>query len=167
MTGPEHILVFTDGACLGNPGPGGYGVVLIFGESRKEIWDGYRKTTNNRMEILAAIKGLECLKDRCRVTLFSDSRYLVRAVEQGWARRWRARGWMRNDTHRALNQDLWDRLLRLCEYHIVEFRWIRGHGHSNENEYCDQLAKQAARGSNLLVDVFYEASLSSKNSPKS
>ena len=163
MTESKYILVFTDGASLGNPGLGGYGVVLISGESRKEIWAGYRKTTNNRMEILAAIKGLECLEDRCRVTLFSDSRYLIRAMGQGWARRWRARGWMRNDTDKALNQDLWDRLLRLCEYHEVEFRWIRGHGHNRENEYCDQLAKQAARGPNLLVDEFYEAGLLSKD----
>lgn len=163
MTESKYILVFTDGASLGNPGPGGYGVVLISGESRKEIWAGYRKTTNNRMEILAAIKGLECLEDRCRVTLFSDSRYLIRAMGQGWARRWRARGWMRNDTDRALNQDLWDRLLRLCEYHEVEFRWIRGHSHSKENEYCDQLAKKAARGPNLLVDEFYETGLLSKD----
>ncbi len=155
----RRVTIYTDGACIGNPGPGGYGVVLLSGEHRKELSGGYRRTTNNRMEMLAAIVGLEALKERCHVTLYSDSQYLVNAVEKGWAKKWRANGWKRNKTEKALNPDLWDRLLGLCEYHVVKFRWIRGHAGNAENERCDQLATGAARQRGLPVDEGYEATL--------
>ena len=155
----KHVTIYTDGACIGNPGPGGYGAVLLYGNERREFSGGYRKTTNNRMEILAAIVGLEALKEKCRITLYSDSQYVVNAVEKGWARKWRANGWNRNKSEKALNPDMWDRLLRLCEYHNVEFRWVRGHAGIPENERCDQLATGAARQRNLPVDEGYEATL--------
>ena len=154
-----NVTIYTDGACTGNPGPGGYGVVLLHGSHRKELSGGYRRTTNNRMEILAAIVGLEALKEECRVTLYSDSQYVVNAVEKGWAWKWEANGWKRNKREEALNPDLWERLLRLCEYHDVEFRWVRGHAGNRENERCDQLATGAARQRDLSVDEGYEATL--------
>src|SRR5688572_19149334 len=152
MTSLKHVTAFTDGACLGNPGPGGYGVVLLYGNHRKELSGGYRKTTNNRMEILAAIIGLEALKERCEVALYSDSQYLVYAIAKGWAQKWKDSGWRRNNKGKALNPDLWERLLKLCEFHNVEFSWVRGHAGEVENERCDWLATQAAQGEKLLVD---------------
>ena len=133
--------------------------MLLYSNERKELSGGYRRTTNNRMEILAAVEGLEALKERCQVTLYSDSQYLVNAIEKGWAKRWRANGWRRGKNAKALNPDLWDRLLELCEYHDVKFRWIRGHTGNTENERCDQLATGAARQPNLLVDKGYDATL--------
>lgn len=159
MAALKHVTIYTDGACIGNPGPGGYGVVLRYAERRRELSGGYRKTTNNRMELLAAIVGLEALKEKCRVTLYSDSEYLVNGIKQGWARRWRANGWMRNKKDRALNSDLWQRLLRLTEYHRVEFIWVRGHAGNPENERCDRLALQAAQQQHLSIDEGYEASV--------
>lgn len=156
MREPKHITVYTDGASLGNPGSGGYGVVIIHGNYRKELSCGYRRTTNNRMEIYGAIAGLEALKERCRITLYSDSEYLVKAMSEGWAQRWRENGWKRNKRDRALNPDLWKRLLDLCERHDVEFRWVPGHSGNVENERCDQLAMQAALGSELHADEGYE-----------
>lgn len=152
----KHVTLYTDGACSKNPGPGGYGVVLLYNSHRKELSKGFRKTTNNRMEILAAIAGLEALKEPCRVTLYSDSQYLVNAVEKGWVRRWQANGWMRNKTERAVNPDLWERLLALCSIHQVQFKWLRGHAGHEENERCDELATSAARGPNLEIDEVYE-----------
>lgn len=140
----KRVTIYTDGACLGNPGPGGYGVVLLYDGRRKELSDGFRQTTNNRMEILAAVKGLEALREPCEVTLCTDSQYLVNAVEKGWARRWRANGWRRNKREPALNADLWERLLKLTDKHAVRFRWVRGHAGNSENERCDRLAVQAA-----------------------
>jgi len=152
----KHVTLYTAGACSKNPGPGGYGVVLLYDSHRKELSKGFRKTTNNRMEILAAIAGLEALKEPCRVTLYSDSQYLVNAVEKGWVRRWQANGWMRNKTERAVNPDLWERLLALCSIHPVQFKWLRGHAGHEENERCDELATSAARGPNLEIDEVYE-----------
>jgi ribonuclease HI len=152
----KHVKLFTDGACSGNPGPGGYGVVLLFNSHRKEISKGFRRTTNNRMEILAAIAGLEALKEPCRVTLYSDSQYLVNAIEKDWAQRWQANGWMRNKKEKAINPDLWERLLELCKIHKVQFEWLRGHAGQEENERCDELATAAARGPNLAIDEDYE-----------
>ncbi len=151
----KKVTLFTDGACLGNPGPGGYGVVLLYGEHRKELSGGYRLTTNNRMEILAAIKGLEALKVSCAVTLYSDSQYLVNAINKGWAKRWRANGWKRNSREKALNPDLWERLLNLCSLHEVTFVWVRGHANNTENERCDVLSKEAAGRTNLEADRGY------------
>jgi ribonuclease HI len=152
----KHVTLYTDGACSNNPGPGGYGVVLIYDSHRRELSKGYRKTTNNRMEILAAIAGLEALKEPCRVALYSDSQYLVNAIEKGWAERWQANGWMRNKKEKAVNPDLWERLLKLCSIHDIKFEWVRGHAGHNENERCDALATSAVRGENLEIDEGYE-----------
>ncbi len=151
------VIIYTDGGCINNPGPGGYGVVLLSGGKRKELSRGYRLTTNNRMELMAAIQGLKALKFPCSVMLFSDSTYLVDGIEKGWARRWREKGWMRSATQPAENADLWQQLLDLCDTHTVEFSWVRGHTGQPENERCDQLAKQAALDEkNLLQDKAYE-----------
>jgi ribonuclease HI len=155
----KKITLYTDGACINNPGPGGYGVVLLYESNRRELSGGYRLTTNNRMEILAAITGLEALKEPCDVTLYSDSQYLVNAIEKGWAQRWQAAGWMRNKKEKAINPDLWEILLDLCEVHKVRFEWLRGHAGHDENERCDELATSAARGSDLAVDDGYEKTL--------
>jgi ribonuclease HI len=152
----KKVTLFTDGACSNNPGPGGYGIILRYDSHNKELSAGYRLTTNNRMELLAAIKGLETLKEPCDVTLYSDSQYLVNAIEKGWAERWQAAGWMRNKKERAINPDLWERLLELCQVHKVRFEWVRGHAGHDENERCDELATSAARGSDLAVDEGYE-----------
>jgi ribonuclease HI len=155
----KRVTLYTDGACSHNPGPGGYGIVLLYESHRKELSGGYRLTTNNRMEILAAIKGLEALKEPCDATLYSDSQYLVNAIEKGWAERWQAAGWMRNKKDKAINPDLWEKLLDLCRGHKVRFEWLRGHAGHDENERCDELATAAARGSNLAVDEGYEKAL--------
>jgi len=152
----KKVTVYTDGACKNNPGPGGYGVVLYYGEKSKEFSAGYRLTTNNRMEILAAIVGLEALKEPCEVRLLSDSQYLVNAIEKGWARRWQTNGWMRNNKEKAINPDLWERLLALCKVHTVRFEWVRGHAGNPENERCDELATSAATNPNLAIDEAYE-----------
>src|SRR3954471_8901846 len=121
------VQIFTDGGCEPNPGPGGYGAVLLHPKKRLEVSGGFRLTTNNRMEIFAAIVGLEMLKQPCKVTLFSDSQYLVDAITKGWAVSWKKKNWWRTRTERVPNSDLWKRLLPLCEKHQVEFHWIRGH----------------------------------------
>ncbi|MCZ0939925.1 MAG: ribonuclease HI [Caldilineaceae bacterium] len=153
----KEVTIYTDGACSGNPGPGGFGVVLLFGGHRKELWGGYQRTTNNRMELLAVIKGLEALKERCRVTLYSDSRYVLDALTKGWARRWRANGWRRNRKGElAVNPDLWTRLLDLCDGHEMRYQWVKGHAGDPENERCDKLSNQALARPNLRVDEQYE-----------
>src|SRR6266581_5012253 len=151
-----HVEIYTDGGCEPNPGPGGYGVVLLHPKKRAETSGGFRSTTNNRMEILAAIKGLEMLKQPCRVTLYSDSQYLVDAVMQGWAAKWKKNDWWLNNKERAKNTDLWEKLLVLCETHQVEFRWVKGHAGNAENERCDVLSMAALRQANLAVDEGYE-----------
>jgi ribonuclease HI len=153
----KHITIYTDGSAIGNPGPGGYGVVLRCGEHIRELAGGFRRTTNNRMEILAAIEGLRALKEPCTVTLYSDSQYLVNAIDKGWVKRWQSKGWMRTKNERALNVDLWLRLLPLLEKHNVTFVWVRGHVGNPDNERCDILAKQAAAQRNLPPDEVYEA----------
>jgi ribonuclease HI len=151
----KRVTIYTDGACLGNPGPGGYGVVLLYKGRRKELSGGYRETTNNRMEIMAAIVGLKALKEKCEATLYSDSEYLVKAMTKGWVERWRKNNWRRNRKDKALNPDLWEQLLQLYEYHQVEFKWVKGHAKSAENNRCDELALEAAQQSNLPVDKGY------------
>lgn len=155
MSDSPNVTIHTDGACLGNPGPGGYGVILDYAGRRKELSGGYAQTTNNRMELLAAIVGLEALTRPCDVTLYSDSRYLVDAVSKGWAVKWRSNGWMRNKREAAVNPDLWGRLLNLLEQHNTEFQWVRGHSGEPNNERCDALASAAARGDNLPADPGY------------
>ena len=152
----KQVVIYTDGACSGNPGPGGYGAVLIYGAHRKELAGGFRRTTNNRMELMAAIMALRALKGRCAVRLHTDSQYIVQAIEQGWAVRWQKNGWMRNKKEKAVNPDLWTQLLELCRQHEVEFIWVRGHAGNLENERCDQMAVQAAQGANLPIDESYE-----------
>jgi ribonuclease HI len=149
---PE-VIIYTDGACIGNPGPGGYGVIIISGKQRKELSGGFRLTTNNRMELMAAIVGLSSIQEKSKVTLYSDSRYLVDAMSQGWVKKWRAKSWKRG---KAENVDLWERLLELCTRHDVTFNWVEGHASNPFNNRCDVLSVQAARGKNLVVDEPYE-----------
>lgn len=151
----KRVEVFTDGACSGNPGPGGYGAILQYGPHRRELSGGFRRTTNNRMELSAAIKALEAIKEPCSVTLFSDSRYVVDSISKGWARGWRAKGWRRSGKT-VPNWDLWNRLLELCEHHEVHLRWVEGHAGHTENERCDELAVGAAAGEDLPADLGYE-----------
>ena len=146
------VYAFSDGSAIGNPGPGGYGVVLRYGESVKEFSQGYVRTTNNRMELLGAITALDALKSRQRVVLTTDSQYVINGIEKGWAARWQANGWMRNKKERALNPDMWERLLKACNRHDVRFEWIRGHTGHPENERCDELANSAARGGDQILD---------------
>lgn len=136
----KTVHLYTDGACSGNPGPGGWGAVLIYGEARKELSGGERDTTNNRMELTAAIRGLQALREPCRVILTSDSRYLVDAVTKGWLRSWQRRGWKKAGNDPVLNVDLWQLLLPLLEQHQVEFVWVKGHAGHPENERCDRMA---------------------------
>ena len=150
------VYAFSDGAALGNPGPGGYGVILKYRNAVKELSGGYRRTTNNRMELLGAIVALEALKWPCQVVLTTDSRYVVDGISEGWAERWRANGWRRGKRGMALNPDLWQRLLDAVVQHDVTFQWIKGHSGHYENERCDDLANQAARGENLPSDEGYE-----------
>ena len=145
----KKVTIYTDGGCSPNPGPGGYGIVLIYREQRRELSGGYRSTTNNRMELTAAIRGLQALKEPCDVTLFSDSQYVVNGITKGWARTWKSKGWIKSDKRPAENIDLWEDLLNLCETHTVRFEWIRGHNGHAENECCDRLAGEALRLENL------------------
>ena len=161
----KEVLIYTDGACLGNPGRGGYGVVLCYNGNQKQLSGGYRLTTNNRMEIMAAIVGLDALKSSCTVTLYTDSKYLADAITKGWARRWRAKGWWRTDKEKALNADLWSKLLKLCEKHNVKFRWIKGHAGHELNEICDMLSKEAASAPNLPDDDGYTNKLKTIGNP--
>jgi len=161
MPGPmqgqmKGITIYTDGGCLGNPGPGGYGVVLRYGQHVKHLSGGFRLTTNNRMEIMGAIAGLEALIAPCSVTLHSDSKYVVDAMTQGWVQRWKANGWRRNKKDRAVNVDLWERLLAACTDHDVAFKWVKGHAGHADNETCDVLAKKAAARNDLPPDNGYE-----------
>lgn len=166
MTTQKHITIYTDGSAIGNPGPGGYGVVMRYGEHVRELSGGFRRTTNNRMEILAAIEALRALTEPCAVTLHSDSQYLVNAITQGWAKRWQAKGWMRTKDERALNVDLWLELLPLLEKHTVTFVWVRGHMGNPDNERCDVLARQAAAQKDLPPDEVYETEhAAQKNKP--
>ena len=136
----KHVNVYTDGACSGNPGPGGWGAVLEYNGQRREMSGGERETTNNRMELTGVIEALRALKEPCDVTLVSDSKYVIDALTKGWARSWRARGWVKSDKKPALNSDLWAVLLELCERHTVHCHWIKGHAGHPENERCDAMA---------------------------
>ncbi|MGV8080381.1 MAG: ribonuclease HI [Syntrophales bacterium] len=151
----NSVTIFTDGACLGNPGPGGWGVVLLSGPHRKELSGGYRLTTNNRMELRAAIQGLLALNKPCNATVITDSQYVFNGIDKGWARRWKEKGWMRTRREKAQNADLWQELLDLCERHRVRFQWVRGHAGNLENERCDRLAQEAAQQPDLPPDPGY------------
>ena len=136
----KTVTLYTDGACSGNPGPGGWGAILMYGPHKKEMSGGERGTTNNRMELTAVIRGLEALTEPCVVELYSDSKYVIDALEKGWARSWKARGWVKGDKKPALNPDLWERLLALCDTHTVHLHWVKGHADNPHNNRCDQLA---------------------------
>ncbi len=136
----ETVYLYTDGSSLGNPGPGGYGAILVMGPHEKELSGGETPTTNNRMELMGAIAGLSALKRPCHVILTSDSKYLVDGVTKGWAKSWRKRGWVKSDKKPALNPDLWGKLLDLLDIHQVEFVWVKGHAGHPYNERCDRLA---------------------------
>ena len=140
----REVQIYTDGACRGNPGPGGWGAILVCGEHKKELSGGEPSTTNNRMELLAAIYALEQLKYPCAVTLTTDSKYLCDAITKGWATQWKRNGWRRSNKEPAANPDLWERLLSLLSIHKVEFIWVKGHNGHPFNERCDELATQAA-----------------------
>ena len=149
----NQITIYTDGAASGNPGPGGFGVVLMAGPYRKELMGGFRLTTNNRMELLAVIVGLEALKNEGEeVTIYSDSRYVVDAVEKGWVF-----GWEKKAFNGKKNPDLWKRFLLIYRKHKVRFVWVKGHADNPENERCDQLAVSAYKRTDLQIDYFYEA----------
>lgn len=139
----KEVQIYTDGACRGNPGRGGWGAILVYGKYEKELSGGEAETTNNRMELLAAISGLEALREPCQVTLYSDSRYLVDAFLQGWVFSWREHGWKRGRDE-LKNPDLWARLYELTEIHTVEFVWVKGHDGHDYNERCDRLATSFA-----------------------
>lgn len=156
MSSLRQVTIHTDGSCLGNPGPGGYAAILEFRAQEKELSGGFRRTTNNRMEILAVIVGLEALNQPCRVTVYSDSRYVVDAIEKGWVKRWKANGWMRNKRERAVNSDLWGRLLNALQEHDVDLKWVRGHSGNIGNIRADKLAVAAAKGPNLPPDKGFE-----------
>ena len=136
----KTVTIYTDGACRGNPGRGGWGAILVYGVHEKEMSGGEKMTTNNRMELTAAIVALEALKEPCEVTLYSDSKYMIDSITKGWAVSWRAKGWKKGDKSPALNPDLWETLLNLLEKHKVEFVWVRGHNGHAYNERCDALA---------------------------
>ena len=140
----KKVNIYTDGACRGNPGPGGYGAILEYEGNEKELSGGFAETTNNRMELTAAIAGLEILKAPCEVTLYSDSKYLVNALQKGWLNAWIKKGWKKSDGKPVLNTDLWERLLPLLKKHKVELVWVKGHDGHLYNERCDRLATEAA-----------------------
>ncbi|MFN6192506.1 MAG: ribonuclease HI [Planctomycetota bacterium] len=156
MSASPSVTIYSDGACLGNPGRGGYGAVLLFGHHRKELSAGFRRTTNNRMEMLGAIVGFEALTKPCHVELWSDSQYLIHALDKGWLAGWQKRGWRTSSKEPVKNKDLWLRLLSAIEGHKVRWQWVRGHTGNPENERCDQLAVAAANGADLQDDVGYD-----------
>ena len=141
----KEVTVYTDGACSGNPGPGGWAAILEWNGHERELSGGAAETTNNRMELTGVITALQALKEPCRVTVHTDSRYIVDAMTKGWALRWQRSGWMRNKSEPALNPDLWQQLLALCARHEVTFRWVKGHAENPKNNRCDQLAVAESR----------------------
>ena len=151
----KTVTIFTDGACSGNPGPGGFGAVIIYGEKRCEISDGFKLTTNNRMEILAVIEALKVLRQPCIVNLYSDSKYVVDAIQKGWLQKWQKNNWLRGKSQPVSNIDLWQNLLPLLQIHNVNFIWVKGHNDNQENERCDALARSAISSPNLKIDFNY------------
>ena len=139
----KKVIIYTDGACSGNPGPGGWGAILKYKDTEKEISGGEKMTTNNRMELTAVISALELLKESCEVELYSDSKYVIDALSQGWAESWRKKGWKRADKKPALNPDLWEKLLDLVSAHEMTYHWVKGHSENEYNNRCDALAVEA------------------------
>lgn len=152
----KKVTVYTDGSCLGNPGPGGYGAILQYGKHRKELNQGYKHTTNNRMELLACIVALETLSEACSVDITTDSQYVKNGIQK-WIINWRKNGWRTSDKKPVKNSDLWQRLDDAVKPHTVNWHWVKGHSGHPENERCDELARNAAEGSNLLDDTGFKA----------
>ena len=153
----KQVQIYTDGSCLGNPGPGGYGAVLIFNQHRREISQGFKNTTNNRMELLAAIEALKLLKERCSVDLTTDSQYVKDGINQ-WIHNWRKNGWRTSNKKPVKNADLWQLLDAQVQKHQVSWHWVKGHSGHPENERCDDLARTAAEGNDLLDDTGFNPS---------
>ena len=141
----KQVTIYTDGACSGNPGPGGWGAVLLYGAHRRELSGGEAQTTNNRMELTAVIEALALLKEPCVVELWSDSKYVIDGLSKGWAKGWQKRGWIKSDKKPALNPDLWERLLALCDVHTLHYHWGKGHADTAENNRCDEMAVAQSR----------------------
>lgn len=140
----KKVEIFTDGACKGNPGPGGWGAILRYNGTEKELSGGFAETTNNRMELTAVIEALSALKEPCDIILYTDSQYVCNAITKGWAKKWQQNNWMRTKKEPALNKDLWEKLLLVLDKHNIKFVWVRGHNGHPENERCDRLAVNAA-----------------------
>lgn len=153
----KKVTIHTDGACSGNPGPGGYGAILAYGGHRRELSAGYRRTTNNRMELLAAIVALEALREPCEVELISDSRYLTQAISQHWLNGWMRNGWRTANKQPVKNIDLWQRLNAQLARHHVAFKWVKGHADNPDNNRCDELARQAIHAPDLKTDAEFDA----------
>lgn len=149
------VQIYTDGACSGNPGPGGYGAILKYGSRTRELSGGYRMTTNNRMELMAIVKSLSELKRPCRVDLYSDSRYVVDAFNLGWVDSWVKNGWVKADRTPVKNTDLWKKIIQLSRPHKINWIWVKGHAGNEFNTRCDRLAVEASRGSHLAEDSGY------------
>ncbi len=154
----NRVIIHTDGGCKGNPGPGAYGAILVSGPHRKELSAGFKRTTNNRMELRAAIAALEMLKQPCEIELHSDSKYLIDAMTKKWVDGWKKRAWQTAARQPVKNKDLWERLIAATQSHKIDWRWVKGHAGHRDNERCDELANIAVTGSNLQEDVgFSEA----------
>lgn len=153
----KKVEIYTDGACSGNPGPGGFGAIMIYKKFRREISRGFKLTTNSRMEVMAVIAALECLKEPCVVDLYSDSKYVVDAVNKKWLENWERCNWKRKGAPEVLNVDLWIKLLNLIKKHSIRFIWIKGHNRHIENQRCDFLARQAIKSGNLETDSNYKS----------
>lgn len=151
----KNIEIYTDGACSGNPGVGGYGIVLLYNGVRKEISAGYKLTTNNRMEAMAVIVALKALKEPCNIKLYTDSKYVVNAINEKWVYGWKKNGWKNASKKKVANIDLWEDLLPLLEIHKIQFIWVKGHADNEENNRCDYLAREAIKSSKLLEDNNY------------
>ncbi|RUO65069.1 ribonuclease HI [Pseudidiomarina planktonica] len=157
MSQQKHVTIYTDGSCLGNPGPGGYGAVIEYGKHVKELAEGYRLTTNNRMEMLAAIKALAALTEGCVVELTTDSQYLRQGIQQ-WIHNWKRNGWRTASKQAVKNVDLWQQLDEQCQRHTIEWHWVKGHSGHPQNERCDVLARTAAESNKLQEDTGFNPS---------
>ena len=153
----KEVSVYTDGACRGNPGPGGYGIILEYKATKKEFAEGYRWTTNNRMELMALVKALSLLKEPCRLKITTDSKYLLGGIDEGWLLSWKANGWKTKKGDNVQNRDLWEKLDELLRHHIADFAWVKGHADNPENNRCDELAVIAATERATSLDHGYEA----------
>jgi len=152
----KEVILYSDGACSSNPGPGGWGTIMEYNGTRKEFSDGYKFTTNNRMELMGVIEPLRLLKEPCKVTIYTDSQYIVNSVTKGWLEGWAKKGWKRSDKEPVANIDLWKLILELLEVHQLDFNWIKGHNEHPENERCDELAVTSRQQGGLKKDAVYD-----------